>query len=66
MNLVDITSNLNLQVQSNDRILSEISDLVITTDEVLQGLKRHWLLKGAFPAPTSQPVDTILEPAMEP
>ncbi len=67
LNLADITSNLNVQVQSNDRILSEISDLVIETDDLLQGLKRHWLLKGAFPAAdTNQPPGQILEPALSP
>jgi ABC-type transporter Mla subunit MlaD len=48
LNLADITSNLNAQVQSNDQILSEISTLVINTDDLVQGLKRHWLLRGAF------------------
>lgn len=50
-NLADITSNLNAQVQSNDQILSEISGLVTNTDDLVQGLKRHWLLRSAFPRP---------------
>jgi len=48
VNLANITSNLNQQVQSNTNILKEISSLIITTDETLQGLKRHWFLRGAF------------------
>ena len=48
MNLADITSNLNSQVQSNDQMLSSISKLVIDTDNLVQGLKKHWLLSGIF------------------
>jgi ABC-type transporter Mla subunit MlaD len=67
VNLANITSNLNSQVQANDQILSELSSLVIETDTMLQGLKRHWLLKGAFPAdPTKQPQQPILQPTVAP
>jgi len=67
VNLANITSNLNTQVQANDQILSEISSLVIETDTMLQGLKRHWLLKGAFPAePSPQPQQPILKPTVAP
>jgi ABC-type transporter Mla subunit MlaD len=58
LNLASITSNLNVQVQSNDQILSEISSLVTNSDDLVQGLKRHWLLRGAFkskPAATNAP-----------
>jgi len=48
LNLADITSNLNSQVQSNDQMLSSISKLVIDTDNLVQGLKKHWLLSGIF------------------
>ena len=48
LNLADITSNLNHQVQVNDHILSQISSLVVDTDNLVQGLKRHWLLRGVF------------------
>lgn len=47
-NLADITSNLNAQVQSNTNILSSISQAVIDTDNFVQGLKHHWLLRSAF------------------
>jgi ABC-type transporter Mla subunit MlaD len=46
--LASITSNLNLQVQSNDQMLAGLSKLVIDTDNLVQGLKKHWLLRGAF------------------
>lgn len=48
LNLADITSNLNSQVQSNDQILSSISKLVVDADNLVQGLKKHWLLRGVF------------------
>jgi ABC-type transporter Mla subunit MlaD len=47
-NLANVTSNLNAQVQANDAILSQISSAVTNADEFVQGLKGHWLLRGAF------------------
>jgi ABC-type transporter Mla subunit MlaD len=48
INLANITSNLNSQVQANSNILSEVSEAVVHSDELMQGLKRHWLLRSAF------------------
>jgi hypothetical protein len=48
INLANITSNLNHQVQSNTNLLKSISDLIINTDDMVQGLKRHWFLRSAF------------------
>lgn len=50
-----IVSNLNTQVQANTNFLAELSSLVRTTDELLSGLKRHWLLRGAFKDSAGQP-----------
>ena len=47
-NLANLTSNLNAQVQVNTNILTEISTIIVHTDELVQGLKRHWLLRSAF------------------
>ena len=47
-NLADITSNLNAQVQANTNMLSSISQAVVDADDLVQGLKRHWLLRSAF------------------
>jgi ABC-type transporter Mla subunit MlaD len=49
-NLASMTSNLNNQVQVNTNILSEISRAVVDADDLVQGLKRHWLLRSAFRA----------------
>lgn len=46
--LADLTSNLNLQVKANTNILKYVSDSVVHTDELIQGLKHHWFLRSAF------------------
>jgi ABC-type transporter Mla subunit MlaD len=51
--LAGITSNLNHQVQVNTNILSSISEIVVHTDELIQGLKHHWLLRSAFKEPNT-------------
>jgi ABC-type transporter Mla subunit MlaD len=48
VNLADITSNLNAQVQANSNMLTGISKTVMDADDFVQGLKRHWLLRSAF------------------
>jgi ABC-type transporter Mla subunit MlaD len=58
LNLADITGNLNSQVQSNDQILAEISKLVVDTDNLVQGLKKHWLIRGLFPKTNAPPAST--------
>jgi len=47
-NLASMTSNLNAQVQRNNHIVSSVSRLIVDTDDMVQGLKRHWLLRSAF------------------
>jgi hypothetical protein len=47
-NVADITSNLNVQVQANSNMLWGISKMVTDSDDFVQGLKRHWLLRSAF------------------
>lgn len=55
-NLADITSNLNVQVQANSNLLWGISKTVTDSDDFIQGLKRHWLLRSAFKTKaTNQP-----------
>jgi ABC-type transporter Mla subunit MlaD len=54
-NLAGITSNLNAQVQSNTNILGSISKAVMDADDLVQGLKRHWLLRSAFRSKTNAP-----------
>jgi len=46
--LAGITSNLHHQVDMNTNMLSGLSKLVVDSDDLVQGLKRHWLLRSAF------------------
>ncbi|HYG23711.1 MAG TPA: MlaD family protein [Verrucomicrobiae bacterium] len=48
ISLAGITSNLNTQVQQNTNIVSQISKAIVDADNLVQGLKRHWLLRSAF------------------
>ena len=48
LQLADITSNLNAQVQANTNMLGAISKTVTDADVFVQGLKHHWLLRSAF------------------
>lgn len=52
-NLSKITASLHDQVRANTNIVSEVSKLIIDTDDMVQGLKRHWLLRSAFKKKTS-------------
>jgi hypothetical protein len=52
-NLAGITSNLNVQVQANSNLLWGISKTVVDSDDLVQGLKRHWLLRSAFRTPAT-------------
>jgi hypothetical protein len=61
-NLSGVTSNLNAQVQANGLMLWQISQLVTHADEMVQGLKRHWLLRGSFGAGTNAPLRSVVEP----
>ena len=49
--VADITSNLNAQVRADPNMLAGISKAIGDTDDLIQGLKRHWLLRSAFKKP---------------
>jgi ABC-type transporter Mla subunit MlaD len=62
-NVSAMTGSLRGQVESNDYILDELSSLITETDDLVRGLKRHWLLQSAFelpPATTPEALDTPL------
>jgi hypothetical protein len=63
-NIAGITSNLNSQVQANSLILSDISSLIVNADDFVQGLKRNWLLKGAFGPGTNPPPPSLVQPTV--
>jgi len=67
--LSDITSNLNNQVQLNTNMLSDISKTVVNADDLVQGLKHHWLLRSAFKSEnkkTNAPPEKAVNPALSP
>jgi ABC-type transporter Mla subunit MlaD len=67
LHLADLTSNLNNQVQVNTNMLSQISKTVTDSDDFVQGLKRHWLLRSAFKTKrTNAPPAKSAEPAVAP
>jgi hypothetical protein len=58
-----IISNLNLQVQANTNFVAEISTLIVHLDDLIQGFKRHWLLRSAFKEkPTNTPPRKAFSP----
>jgi len=66
-NLADITSNLNHQVQVNSNILSQVSGLVVNSDQFVQGLKRFWLFRHLFkPKNTNAPPVAPAPPLQSP
>jgi ABC-type transporter Mla subunit MlaD len=57
-----ITTNVRKQLDSNDTLIGNANDTLIETKDLLRGLKRHWLLKSAFPIPKLEAPPLILEP----
>jgi ABC-type transporter Mla subunit MlaD len=53
-NLAKITGNLHNQVNANPQLVRQVSRLIIDVDDMVQGLKRHWLLRSAFRQPASE------------
>jgi ABC-type transporter Mla subunit MlaD len=55
-NLSIIISNLNTQVQGNTNFMATLHRLLLDTDDLIEGFKRHWLLRSAFkPKVTNRP-----------
>jgi hypothetical protein len=51
-----IISNLNTQVQANTNFVATLHRLLVDTDDLIEGFKRHWLLRSAFkPKLTNRP-----------
>jgi hypothetical protein len=53
INLSDITGELSSQIRGNTNLVGGIYKTIVDADDMLQGLKRHWLLRSAFK--TNQP-----------
>ena len=48
IHVADLTSNLNVQVQNSPTLVPGLAKTIHDTDDMVQGLKRHWLLRSAF------------------
>ncbi len=59
INLASLTSNLNTQVAANTNLVKNISDAIVHTDGLVEGLKRHWLLRSAFKTKPTNQVDKV-------
>ena len=58
-----ITGGLRNQVLANSNLLGGISKTILDADDFVQGLKRHWLLRSAFKAKsTNAPSATVRKP----
>jgi ABC-type transporter Mla subunit MlaD len=69
MHLADLSSNLNHQVQMNTNIISNISETIVDADNLVEGLKHHWLLRSAFKSDnkkTNAPPEQWGRPALSP
>jgi len=65
-NVAEMTGSLRGQVEANDHILDEISSLVVETDDLVKGLKRTWLLRGAFDVPAPRVPEEVDAPLLAP
>ena len=48
VNVAALTSNLHRQVEVNSNLVTSVNRAIVDTDDMVQGLKRHWLLRSAF------------------
>lgn len=64
-NVALVTSNLSAQVNANSLMLGEVSSLVVNADDMVQGLKRHWLLRSAFGPSSNAPVESVVVPSLD-
>jgi enamine deaminase RidA (YjgF/YER057c/UK114 family) len=48
IHLGNVTSNLDTQVADNPTAISNVVKIITDSDDFIQGLKRHWLLRSAF------------------
>ena len=64
-NVALVTSNLSAQVNANSLMLGEVSSLVVNADDMVQGLKQHWLLRSAFAGATNPPLESVVLPSLD-
>jgi ABC-type transporter Mla subunit MlaD len=65
LNVDDITATIKTQIKANDQLLHNVNGLLLETEDMIRGLKRHWLLKDAFPAQKLESPPLLLEPQIQ-
>jgi ABC-type transporter Mla subunit MlaD len=53
INVSEITGSLSEQIRGNTNLVGGVYKTIVDVDDMVQGLKRHWLLRSAFK--TNQP-----------
>ncbi len=66
INLAGITGGLNAQVQAHSNLLGGIYQTVVDADDMVQGLKRHWLLRSAFKVKATNLPPATVTPLLPP
>lgn len=64
IHLGNVTSNLDTQVADNPTAISNVVKIITDSDDLIQGLKRHWLLRSAFKHPNTNAPPTHYDPAV--
>lgn len=59
ISLATLTSNLNSQVAMNTNLVTGLNSAIVHADELMQGLKKHWLLRSAFKEKPEDPPKKI-------
>ncbi len=53
--LSDLTSNLASEVRANTNLVSDLATTIVHADDLVQGLKREWFLRGPFKKKNTPP-----------
>jgi ABC-type transporter Mla subunit MlaD len=53
--LSDLTSNLATEVRANTNLVSDLATTIVHADDLVQGLKKEWFLRGPFKKKRTQP-----------
>ena len=58
IHVADITSNLAWQVRGNTNLIGGLGKTIIDADDLVEGLKREWYLRGPFKKKAAKKAET--------
>jgi ABC-type transporter Mla subunit MlaD len=61
-NLAKLTGNLSDQVKANPELVGSLTKAITDTDDLVQGLKHHWLLRSAFKTKKTNAPPAVVAP----